>query len=368
MKSIIRLSLIAVITLSVCACTKEVTFHRDDIKPQLMVNAQMTVGDTIHLVYLAISKADRIDKISSGSIKCYVNGNFVADGALDNRDDNLFIKEDYHLSYSYEDGQYSVSNTAGKAKQTRYTFKADFKPGDVVRIEVEADGGAYKASSEVIVPKAPEITSVDTLRQNKPGFEDSYIYKVRVKGKDIAGEDNFYRVMTGSSTINKKIKYATEYEEARNWIETQWFHNIELDKGNDPILNDGAPAEDLDLAGASENTFRVFSDERFADGTFNIGFSVDADDIFTNDSVDYDLMESESTFSVIVNGITKEEYYYLKALSIYNYLDGDTSITEPVSFPNNVEGGVGLVSICTPAVANVKFYKTYRNSGIIWTD
>ena len=52
-------------------------------------------------------------------------------------------------------------------------------------------------------------------------------------------------------------------------------------------------------------------------------------------------------------------YSTLKALSIYDYLDGDTTLTEPVSFPNNVEGGIGLVSISTESVATIKFKRTY---------
>ncbi len=37
-------------------------------------------------------------------------------------------------------------------------------------------------------------------------------------------------------------------------------------------------------------------------------------------------MESETTLSVTIRGITKDEYYYLKALSIYDYLDGDMTL------------------------------------------
>ena len=35
------------------ACTKDIDYNLKDIKPQLIVNSQMTVGDTLHLVYLA---------------------------------------------------------------------------------------------------------------------------------------------------------------------------------------------------------------------------------------------------------------------------------------------------------------------------
>ncbi|MDO4844252.1 MAG: DUF4249 family protein, partial [Bacteroidales bacterium] len=151
------------------ACTKDIDYNLKDIKPQLIVNSQMTVGDTLHLVYLAVSKSDRVERIKSGSVKCYVNGVLVADGKLDNRDDDLFIKEDLHIyGHYYRDEHHkdvytAGPNAAGKTNQTRYSFKAGFKPGDVVRIEAEADDGAYKAYSEVVVPKAPEFSITDTL-------------------------------------------------------------------------------------------------------------------------------------------------------------------------------------------------------------
>lgn len=348
------------------ACTKDIDYNLKDIKPQLIVNSQMTVGDTLHLVYLAVSKSDRVERIKSGSVKCYVNGILVADGKLDNRDDDLFIKEDLHIyGYYYRDEHHkdvytAGPNAAGKTNQTRYSFKAGFKPGDVVRIEAEADGGAYKAYSEVVVPKAPEFSITDTLLQ-KNQYGDN-IYRIRVKGKDITGEDNFYRILSGRSVIDKKIRYASEHEEAMTWEETKDYSFIRLDKGNDPILNDGAPAEDLDLEGASENTFRVFSDRQFSDGTFNIGFNVNANEIIygLHGLLNFNRMESETTLSVTIRGITKDEYYYLKALSIYDYLDGDTTLTEPVSFPDNVEGGIGLVSISTESVASIKFKRTYN--------
>ncbi len=372
-----RLIFIAAVSVLLGACTKDIDFNLKDIKPQLIVNSQMTVGDTLHLVYLAVSKTDRVEKINSGSVKCYVNGNFVADGQLDNRDDKLFIKEDLHLyGYVYKDEHHKdvyspEANGASKNKQTRYSFKADFKPGDVVRIEAEAeaDGETFKAYSEVVVPKAPEFSITDTLSQ-KNQYGD-HVYRIRVKGKDIIGEDNFYRILSGRSVIDKKIRYASEKEEAKTWEEARDYSFIRLDKGNDPILNDGAPAEDLDLEGASENTFRVFSDRQFSDGTFNIGFNVNANEILygLHGVLNYNRMESETTLSVTIRGITKEEYYYLKALSIYDYLDGDTTLTEPVSFPDNVEGGVGLVSISTESVASIKFKRTYDvDSSWVYTD
>ncbi len=354
--------MLVVFGVATCACVKEVIFHRNDIKPQLMLNARMVAGDTLHTVYMAISRNDRIGKIASGTVKCYVNGTLVADGKQDNRDDTLFVKEDWHYDGIYIGERYDAKNSAGATKQTRYTFKADFKPGDVVKIEAQSDGGIYKAYSEVTVPKAPTISTIDTLFQKSSyGFAQ---YRIRVKGKDIAGEDNYYRIVTGCSIHDIKTRSTSKYSEAKTWEETSGYRYVEFEKGNDPILNDGATSsEQMDVEGASVNTFRVFSDRQFADGTFSIGFTVGGSDILprpdNHGSNWYDRMERESNLIVTVYGISEELYHYLKALSIYNYMDGDMSILEPVSFPNNVKGGIGLVSISTPATATVTFRRNY---------
>ena len=64
MKVIIRISMFVALYVATCACTKEVTFHRNDIEPQLMLNAQVVAGDTLHTVYMAISRNDRIGLVS----------------------------------------------------------------------------------------------------------------------------------------------------------------------------------------------------------------------------------------------------------------------------------------------------------------
>lgn len=368
MKTIIKISLLVALSVMTCACVKEVTFHRDDIKPQLMLNAQMVVGDTLHTVYMSISRGDKISKITSGTVKCYVNGTFVADGILDNRDDTLFVREDWHYDGLYIGDRYDAKNSASVTKQTRYSFKSDFKPGDIVRIEAEADRGTYKAYSEVEVPEPPTISSVDTLfRKDSYGIAQ---YRFRVKGKDVVGKDNYYRIVTGRSIRDRKIRNASEYGEEKIWEEISGYRYVELDKGNDPILNDGAPSEQLDIEGTSVNTFRIFSDKQFADGVFNIGFTIDRSDILPSlESHGYDWfnrMERESVLSTTVYGISEAQYYYLKALSIYNYMDGDMSILEPVSFPDNVNGGIGLISISTPAVATVTFRRNYNYQDMLY--
>ncbi len=73
-----------------------------------------------------------------------------------------------------------------------------------------------------------------------------------------------------------------------------------------------------------------------------------------------------TTMGAIEIQITEGQYHYLKALSIYDYMDGDMSLSEPVLFPDNVSGGIGLASISVPAVATVKFYRNHILQNRVW--
>lgn len=357
-----RLLITALLTAALGACSKEIVFNRNDISPTLLVNSQMTAGDSFHIVYLAISKDVRIDTINSGSVRCYINGELAAEGIVDDSDDDAFTTDE-------ETGVYGIQ--PGGAKQTRFIFKADFKPGDLVRIEAEANDGAYKAYSEVTVPKAPEFHIADTSYQkNTPDgsmfFNGSY--RIILSGNDIRGETDYYRLKMGYSRVDRAFR--DDADGPKRWDVRHEFRHVRFDKGNDPILNDIATSENLDLFGASQNSFNVFSDRLFTDETFRITTEIDSSipDSFPMVDKEYDRTDSEISLSAVIYGITEDEYHYLKAVSIYDYVDGDTLFTEPVSFPDNVEGGVGLVSICTPAVATVIFKRTFGRGGILYSD
>ena len=110
---------------------------------------------------------------------------------------------------------------------------------------------------------------------------------------------------------------------------------LEIDPGRDPVLTEGLNAGDLDIIGTT-NRYALYSDARFDGKTYTLSFNVSGPS-----------EGKELTLTVL--GITQTEFAYLRALEVYDALDGDTLFTEPASFPDNVEGGVGMVSIATPA-------------------
>jgi len=324
-----RFATIAIMaTMIACAlsCTKELDYHRDDIKPMLTLNAQLSTAEDIHIVSLSISTDITVTKIKSGSVKCFVNGNSVGESWILDGDKPLHPSED----------EFVWNPTPEDMNQTCYAFKASFKAGDVVRIEATANDGEYAAWSEVTVPEAPDFKVADTSSvwsKDKSRIDD---LKFVLKGNDLKGKDSYY-------SINVYIPELDAHPR--------------LDKGNDPILLDGGTAGDMDIFGTSDNSYNVFSDNLFKDGSFTLSFTVpsywlmDIDENGDYSATHYGL----ECIQVLMNGISREEYHYLKSLSIYDNIGGGSGLTEPISFPDNVNGGIGIVSVANPTVATIYF-------------
>lgn len=354
-----------IIALAAISCTHTLEYDNKGIEPQLLVNSQMISTDTVHLVYLSISKDDRVDTIRNGSVKCFINGTLAATAVADpNGNDNDYTLDDESLGQGDEYG-------ASRSNQSRFIFKARFNEGDVVRIECMANDGEYSAWSEVTVPKAPQFEIIDTAKITvlSPDGYKEVNYRIRIKGTDFKGEKSYFRLKSRTVRNDTILIHDSYYDEYHTHYGRSG-RGIMIDKGKDPILNDGAPSEDLDINGSSENTFMVFSDYLFRDSQFELSYQFDDwyIDQLPDDYLyweDGNLNEAKMHIDVETNllGITQTEYNYLKALSIYEYIYDDENIfMEPVSFPDNVEDGVGIVSIASPSVRRVAFHRTYENA------
>lgn len=92
-----------------------------------------------------------------------------------------------------------------------------------------------------------------------------------------------------------------------------------------------------------KNIYGVFDDSRFKDTSYTMtsttrqmlrGFPNNG----TNVKMD---------IIVRLLSITETEYYYLKALNLADSDAYDETINEPIKYPGNVHGGVGIVGIST---------------------
>lgn len=348
--------LLAVTALTLTSCERTIYDVFDAVEPQLLLHAQMNVEDSEHFVYLGLSAQNGLTELDEGSVRCFVNGELVAEGIESPKEE---VEDEKYGTYDIEDQNmdiYMLPKSASEAKQKRFAIKASFKAGDAVRIEAEgkASGQAFEAWSEVTVPKAPaiQISSID----DDGGYGASF--KMRIRGTDVKGESSYYRLnvrMSGDVVmkLNDRVTYE-EYEKSGT-ITPQY---VDIEHDNDPILLDGAAAsDDLDYYDTSENAFMTFSDNLFADGDFSVSFTTHNRDDNLNYVEDFlycKEFDLRRVVEVIVTGISREEYNYLKSIAMYSATEGDTMFIEPVSITDNVENGYGLVSICNPAIAETE--------------
>lgn len=356
-------------TTLLASCRKDLDYKLGGIEPQLNMNAQLKVGDTLHIVHLCFSTDKTLRPVQSAAVRCLVNGKLVATAA--EVDGNKY-RTPLVNSHSWPGYSFSPKDMLQKS----FGFKADFKEGDKVRIEADADG--RKAYSEILVPKTPDFEIADTTASYDPNetyeWKGEKYYKqtlkLHLRGRDNVQGSNYYRlwgilksddlIYLGGQHAETPSDPGTEPQEEPGEVKTeriQYENGILLRWKNDPILNDGAPAEDLDLFGASQNIYNAFSDNLFSDRPFDLNVQVYRselrhinDQIFRDREQDaVDSVLAKNTLVVCLSAVSEAEYHLLKALNIRaNGSDEGQFFTEPITFPDNVEGGIGLVSIETP--------------------
>ena len=115
----------------------------------------------------------------------------------------------------------------------------------------------------------------------------------------------------------------------------------------DIVLTDGQPNTDNDngMFEQSTNMYGVFDDTRFSNQEYTMTtYTNQGEWIFNyNDTYKW----KKINVYVRLLSIDETTYYYLKALNTI-YSDAyDETLMEPIRFASNVNGGIGIVSICS---------------------
>lgn len=128
------------------SCEEYIPVDLPGPEKMLLVNALMSTGDTTHTVCVGVSTHEKAEKLKSGHLECWVNGDLVATSDNVEKADGLL----YH---------------------NVFRFHADFKAGDEVRIVVESDG--MRAEATTVALDAPVIDGVDTTHLNRKSSKGS---------------------------------------------------------------------------------------------------------------------------------------------------------------------------------------------------
>lgn len=338
--------LIIIALLAAVACENEIPYDFGEAGPKLMVTGFLYAGAPEQVVNVSLSEGGIISGVGDATVRCYVNGTLVASASA--HSDDKARTAWYH--------------------QLPVRFKADFSAGDVVMLEVEAEG--HKASTpELTVPAAPIVEKADTTHTIVTHADWSEeVVRFTVDMADRKGEDNWYAL-----TISRVLSGVLSYKDGRPdiLVERQKYPKISHSSLTDPILLDGNMAQtdvELDIMDfmdyLGDGHFETFSDRLFRDGPARLVFDCSMQYFYSDHDAEYlfNLLmqdsdfesqrgtwglsrEVTSTLEVNVHACSKATYFYLCALRTVRSNGYNPVLMEPVTIPNNMIGGTGFVEI-----------------------
>ena len=346
-----RALLFAFICAALTGCTSRMDYRSGLDEKMLVVNSVIRTDVTRHGISVSASTLrDGTSRVDDAVVNVYINGKYhcVAEFYTPPQMDDSF--ESYLL--------YNMNE-----HRPGYYFDADLHEGDEIRLDVTWEG--LHASASTVVPKAAELVSIDTVtvKQN-PYFDNCDALKCAVRMRDVPGEDNWLRLMTDYHVdVVRHCGDGPQNDSLEMWSTGP----ASLFFDDDPVLRgsfhssreqEAISQTDLNLPLVT-NKYCIFPDTGFADSDHTADIYLRASMFYTPEPHPlYPLTKNESlTFRLL--SINRDDYLYLSAYTnaeTNHLLNSGEVITqilfEPVTFPSNVEGGLGFV--CAEAVSTIR--------------
>lgn len=303
--------------LAASACSNPLDYTVGQQPEMIIMNAQLRTDETRHLVSLSRGLINSAEPLPDAELDCYINGRPVGRARPCPADSNY------------------VSGYRGERFSSEYLFDAEIRPGDEVRLV--ASCGQLHAQVTVQAPLPALLASADTVSipvspysvmYTSYGEEYTEALACRLRLQDRPGEQNWYRLCVDLVTDRER-------------------HSVRFGFDRDLILNDGYKSSDaFDIGQAPDNEFCSFSDKQFTDRSAEVEIHVLKNNIrFVRK---YWTESDHPALRLRFLTISLEEYAYLGAINAAEIWGFDGAfLTEPVSFPSNVEGGLGLVSVAS---------------------
>jgi len=330
-KSIYMILAAALLT---AACENDVDIiWSDSNKAILVLNAQLQQDDASHRIFINCSEGSRSEKVTDADVTCSINGGTA-------------IKV---LPATVE---YDLFDGSTASEHTGYGFDTSLKAGDRLDIQVRWKG--LSASASFTVPESSaKITAVDTARvelaeEGNYGGNTHTTRQYLITVKDKPDEKNYYMLRF------QDVYYKLDESGAK--VDSLVCRGS-FDASDDKILH---PVQNsiIDELFGNYNDYDIFNDEMFSGSTCTLKVYDSYYALYFDDWMNFwnKFLEGERYSldrRIKVYTITFDEYLYLNAIgSAANDLE---FMTEPVIYPENVTGGLGFVSVATPAVWAISF-------------
>ncbi|MDO4165265.1 MAG: DUF4249 domain-containing protein [Bacteroides sp.] len=345
---------IAIISLSFTSCEREIDIIPDAQESMLIMNAQLLAESNENVVYLHLSEGNHIGTLSEGTLTLYVNGEAVeSPTALLPTD--IIPRKDNQTPSTYE---WLLKDINYK----KFRLTTVLHPGDQVRLEATAENGKYHAEAETVVPNPVNPIQVDTCSVQIRQFGSMRRYRrLLITLQDRPNEKNYYRLEVSNTFRAHSEYYAICYDQDGNPLtDEEGFYvttlkdtivdytSYDLINREDIILTDGHTATDQDEENALvpyiDNQYNIFTDARFTD--YSTTLKVYNDLILPEYTyTDYEGDYRPLRITVRILSLTENYYRYLQALNCLDDDDYNDTLMEPISLPNNVENGLGFVTV-----------------------
>ena len=338
-KNIIILPLLALIA---GACTNPFDYQTGQPESIIIMNASLRTDQTVHTVWLCKGGITELSGIDDAELTCYINDEFAAKAHLVLTEDERDYQE-YYGAYYYA---------------RPYEFSAVIKPGDKVRLDASWYG--LHASATTYAPQAPVLAALDTVRTDRSIYsapnDPAPALTCRMRLEDRSGEENWYRICVTYDAGMPAPESDREGEMIR------WQGVMPFTYYKDKILNDGFRTPDegqsfgslLEVIGTHVySKYCSFSDKAFDGTSATVEFDI-FEGFMTRRALtvgwtdEHPKSPTELRMKIDLQSLSKEAYYHLNALTLSQVSGLDWSpLYEPVRLPNNVQGGLGLVTVAS---------------------
>lgn len=315
------LIILALLTLFVNACRKQIEIEFPEHQPLIVANCLFTADSAL---VVKVEKSSGFNdstsyNITNATCKFFANNQFV---------ENLT-----HASGGY------------------YVSPSNYKPvvGSTYRIEISADGlPSVWATGEV--PQSANITNITKIDSVMFSEYGEYLHQLELTINDPEQIENFYE-------ISIFAYYKLDYTHA--W----WIDSTEISEQDTAFRTNVLVPQSQDIVLQNEGLFAYyprslpFSDELFDGQTYTIKVNY----IYPTATATYNETEismiKDRRLIVVLRAVSKDYYNYKKSLIIHQanqYSDFWDGIGQPVPMFGNIQNGYGIFAGYTTTTDTIK--------------